>query len=187
MDKDLPDDEADKIIQIDRRFLKLRMIAAFFYEAMTVLEELEGEPGFKAQLENRLGREGQKALKRLRTVRCGRDPSIRDLIDRTRNLATFHYLRAPYKEGVSRIPISHHPFPVVIRSEDRSQRRWYTLAKHLKMEKAFSIGTRDGDSLLDDIDTITQRLDDLALVLDKSCEAYKKGRNLGTISDKLSF
>lgn len=186
MDKDLADDEADKIIQIDRRFLKLRMIASFFYEAMKVLEELESESGFKAQLENKLGREGQEALKRIRTVRCGRDPSIRDLIDRTRNLATFHYLRAPYKEGLSRIPISHHPFPVVIRYEDGNKRRWYTLAEHLKLEKAFAIGRRDGDSLLDDIDTITQRLDDLALVLDKSCEAYKKGRNLGTISYKPS-
>ena len=30
VDKYLTDDEADKIIRIDRRFLKLRMIASFF-------------------------------------------------------------------------------------------------------------------------------------------------------------
>lgn len=179
-DKDLADDEADKIIQIDRRFLKLRMIASFFYEAMKVLQELENEPDFKKQLVQKLSTKGLDALKRLRAVRCGKDPSIRDLLDRTRNQATFHYLKPPYTEGLSRIPSSHGPFPVVIRYEGRDKRRWYPLAEHLKLEKAFSIRKQDGDSLLETIDTITQRLDDLALVLDESCEAYKKHRNLGT-------
>jgi hypothetical protein len=62
------DDEADKIIRIDRRFLKLRMIASFFYEAMKILEELESEPDFKGQLVKRLSKEGLEALKRLRAV-----------------------------------------------------------------------------------------------------------------------
>jgi hypothetical protein len=180
-DRDLADDKADRIIQVDRRFLKLRMIASFFHEAMKVLEELEQEPDFEAQLERRLSTEAQESLKRLRTVRCGRDPSMRDLLNRTRNQATFHYLKSPYKEGLSRIPPSHGPFPVVIRYEGGDNRRWYTLAEHLKLEKAFSIGTQDEDSLLGTIDAITQRLDDLALVLDESCEAYKKHRKLGTI------
>jgi hypothetical protein len=98
------------------------------------------------------------------------------LHDRTRNLATFLYLKDPYKEALYRISPSHNPFHVVIRYEDGDERRRYPLAEHLKLETAFAIGTHDGDSLLDTIDTITQRLDDLAVVLDESCEAYKKHR-----------
>jgi hypothetical protein len=79
---------------------------------------------------------------------------------------------------------SHNPFPVVIRYEDGDERRWYPLAEHLKLEVAFAIGTHDVDPLLDTIDAISQRLDDLALLLDVSCEAYKKHRKLGTIPDK---
>ena len=180
-DKDLTDDEADKIIRIDRRFLKLRMIASFFYEALMVLQELEREPDFKGQLAKKLSIEGRDALKRLRAVRCGRDPSIRHLLDRTRNLATFHYLKSPYKDALSRMSPSHKPFAVVIRYEDGDARRWYPLAEHLKLETAFAIGTQDVDSFLETVETITQRLDDLALVLDESCEAYKKHRKLGTI------
>lgn len=183
-DKYLDDDKTDKIIRAGRRFLKIRMIASFFYEAMKVLEELESEPDFKAQLEKRLSKEGQEALKRLRTVRCGRDPSIRRLLDRTRNLATFHYLKDPYKKALSRLRTSHNPFPVVIRYEDGDKCRWYPLAEQLKLATAFTIGTNDGDSPLDTIDTITQRLDDLALVLDESYETYKKHRELGTIPGK---
>lgn len=183
-DKYLDDDKADKIIRAGRRFLKIRMIASFFYEAMKVLEELEIEPDFKTQLVKRLSKKGQEALKRLRTVRCGRDPSIRDLLDRTRNLATFHYLTDPYKKALSRIRPSQNPFPVVIRYEDGDKRRWYPLAEQLKLASAFTIGTNDGDSPLDTIDTITQRLDDLALVLDESYETYKKHRELGTIPGK---
>lgn len=184
VDKYLTDDEADKIIRIDRRFLKLRMIASFFYEAMKVLQDLENESDFKKQLVQKLSTKGLDALKRLRAVRCGKDPSIRHLLDRTRNLATFHYLKLPYQKALSRMSPSHKPFPVVIRYEGGDERRWYPLAEHLKLETAFSIGTQDGDSLLETIDTITQRLDDLALVLDELCEAYKKQRELGTISGK---
>ena len=186
VDKSLTDDEADNIIRIDRRFLKLRMIASFFYEAMKVLEELESEPDFKGQLVKRLSRAGLEALKRLRAVRCGEDLSIRHLLDRTRNLATFHYLKPPYKKALSHMSPSHKPFPVVIRYEDGDARRWYPLAEHLKLETAFAIGTQDMDSLLETFETITQRLDDLALVLDDSCEAYKKHRKLGTIPGKSS-
>lgn len=184
VDKYMKDDVPDTIIRIDRRFLKLRMIASFFYEAMKVLQQLEKVPGFKKQLLQKLSTEGLDALKRLRAVRCGKDPSIRHLLDRTRNLATFHYLKPPYQKALSRMSTSHKPFPVVIRYEEGDERRWYPLAEHLKLETAFSIGTQDGDSLLETFDTITQRLDDLALVLDDSCEAYKKQRKLGTIPGK---
>ena len=183
-DKYLDDDKTDKIIRAGRRFLKIRMIASFFYEAMKVLQELESEPDFKRQLVKRLSRVGLEALKRLRAVRCGKDPSIRDLLDRTRNLATFHYLKDPYKKALSRIRPSHNPFPVVIRYEDGDKRRWYPLAEQLKLETAFTIGTNDGDSSLDTIDTITQRLDDLSLVLDESWETYKKHRKFGTVPGK---
>jgi hypothetical protein len=184
VDKDLPDDRLDKIIQIQRRFLKLRMIASFFYEAMDVLHDLEREVDFKTHLRNSFSRQGLDALRRLRRVRCGRDPSIRDLLDRTRNQATFHYIRSEYQKALTRISSSHSPFSVVIRYEEGNARRWYPLAEHLKLKMAFAIGTHDGDSLLDTVDSITQRLDDLALVLDESHGAYKKHRKFRTIPGK---
>ncbi len=183
-DKCLMDEEADKIIQIDRRFVKLRVIASFFCEAMTALQELEREPDFHARLVKRLSKEGLEALKRLRTVRCGTDPSIRDLLYRTRNLATFHYLKDSYENALSRISPSHTRFPVVIRDEDGDGPCWYPLAERLKLETAFAIGTQDRDALLNTLDTITQRLDNLALVLNESYESYKEHRNLGTFPGK---
>lgn len=184
VEKYLADEEANNIIRIDRRFLKLRMIASFFYEALNVLEELEHEQIFKAKLANKLSEEGAKALKRLRAVRCGRDPAIRHLLDRTRNLATFHYLREPYQKALAGMSISHRLFSVVIRYEPGDARRWYPLAEHLKLETAFAIGTTDAGSLLDTFETITQRLDDMALVLDELCDRYKKWRGLRTLPGK---
>lgn len=180
------DDEADQLIRIDRRFLKLRMIASFFYEAMRILEEFEQENGFKKGIKKSFSQGGLNALKRLRAVRCGKDPSIRHLLDRTRNLATFHYLKAEYKKALALISNpSHKPFPVVIRYEDGDPRRWYSLAEHLKLETAFTIGTVDGDTLLKILDTIVERLDDLALVLEESCNSYQIVRKLGgSVSQK---
>src|SRR5439155_26949591 len=120
-------DAADNIIRIGRRFVKLRFIASIFYETLKVLEEFEKEPDF-GKLYSRFDEEGREALKRLRAVRCGKDPTIRELLDRTRNLVTFHYLRPEFQNALTRMKPNRGEacvFPVVIRYEGEDQRRWY--------------------------------------------------------------
>lgn len=181
-DKELTDDAADSTIRIGHRFIKLRLIASFFYEVLTALAEFEQEPEFK-KLESRLNLKGRDALKRLRVIRCGKDPTIRDLLDRTRNLATFHYLKDPFKEALaSMLPnrSSDCVFPVVIRHEGNDERRWYPLAEHLKIETAFALG-KGVTTLIERLDYVVERLDDFACVLEEAFKAFKKIRKADTL------
>jgi hypothetical protein len=180
-DKELTDEAADNTIRLGHRFLKWRLVASFFYEALQVMEQFEKESEFK-KLERRLTPKGKKTLSLLRTIRCGKDPRIRDLLDRTRNQATFHYLAEPYKKVISSMKPNCGPdcvWPVLIRYEGE-QRRWYPLSEELKIETAF--GLREGtDQLIQRLDYITARLDDFATFVDEAFKAYKILRKSGTL------
>lgn len=180
-DKELSDDAADSTICIGHRFIKLRLIASFFYEVLVALAELEKEPEFK-KLESRFNQEGRDALKRLRVIRCGEDPTIRDLLDRTRNLATFHYLTDPLKEALASMPPNRGSdcvFPAVIRHEGDDERRWYPLAEHLKIETAFALGK--DVNILERLDYVVARLDDFACLLEEAFKAFKRFRGADTL------
>jgi hypothetical protein len=181
-DKELTGDDADRTVRIGHRFIKLRLIVSLFYEVLTALAEFEQEPEFK-KLGLRLNQEGRDALKQLRMIRCGKDPTIRDLLDRTRNLATFHYLKAPFKEQLANMPPNHGSdcvFPVVIRHGGDDERRWYPLAEHLKIETAFELG-KGVQALMDRLDYIVARLDDLACFLEDAFRVFKKIRKADTL------
>ncbi len=180
-DKELTDDAADNTIRIGRRFLKWRLIASFFYEALQVMEQLEKESEFK-KLEQRLTPEGKHGLSLLRSIRCGKDSKARDLLNRTRNLATFHYLEGPYKKALSNMKPNRGPncvWPVLIRYKGE-ERRWYPLSEHLKIKTAF--GLEEGtDLLIDRLNYITARLDDFATFLDEAFKAYKTIRKSSSL------
>jgi hypothetical protein len=146
------------------------------------LAEFENEPEFK-KLESRFKKEGRDALKRLRVIRCGKDPTIRDLLDRTRNLATFHYLTDSFKEALASMPPNHGSnclWPVVIRHDGDDERRWYPLAEHLKIETAFALG-KGVKILMERLDYVVARLDDFACFLEESFKAFKKIRGADTL------
>jgi len=127
-------------------------------------------------LDKHFSTDGRTALKNLRRIRCGQDPTIRDLLDRTRNLVTFHYLRSVFEELLSRA--QSKPFPVEIRYDEPKPRRWYPLAEHLKIEECFGIDNVDLDSLQQLLNQIVERLDEFAEFLDEVFTAYKKERGL---------
>jgi hypothetical protein len=177
-DKKLTKDPADNMIRIGRRFGKLRFIVSIFYEVLLVLEEFEKEPEFKNKLKSRFDPEGNAALKRLRKLRTSPDPTIRELLHRTRNLVTFHYLRPQFTKALEELKSLRGPNwarPAMILYSRKDQRRWYPLAEELKIENAFRI--RNGVAqLVEQQDIITGLLDDLAEVLRQSFEAYIKVR-----------
>ncbi len=181
-DKELADDPAEDYIRIGQRFVKLRFIASVFYEVLLVLERLEQEPGFK-QIAGALDEQGEAALKRLRTVRCGRDPEIRNLLDRTRNRVTFHYHREEFRKSLEKMIAlrgTSCAYPAVIHYEGDDMRRWYPLAEHLQTDNAFAVSP-GRDQLLKNLEDIVGRLDGLAEVLNKTFREYIKQRKLEKI------
>lgn len=177
-DDKLSGDSVDRIISLGRRFLKLRFIASVFYEVLHVLEKFEKEPDF-GRLKHNFDDEGKTALKRLRSLRCGKDASIRDVLHRARNFVTFHYLEQHFREGLQTMK-APNGFPAVIFYESGDARRWYPVAEHVKIEKAFQIS--GGTEMLEKVlDPMVERLDDLATVLKQAFDAYLKIRSLDGI------
>jgi hypothetical protein len=170
-------EEADRTISLGRRFVKLRFIASVFYEAMLILEEFE-KVADAEKLKAKLDGEGIEALKKLRAIRCGEDSTIRDLLERTRNFATFHYLEVPFRDALLKMyGYAPRGFPAAILYEGDDQRRWYPIAEHLKIETAFNIAAGD-EELKKRLDVIVERLDDFATVLKQLFEAYINVRGL---------
>jgi len=178
-DKELADGPAEIYIRIGPRFVKLRFIGSVFHEVLLVLGKLEQEPGFK-QIAGALDEQGKAALKRLRRVRCGRDPKIRKMLDRMRNLVTFHYHREEFKKSLEKmIAIRGRScaYPAVIHYEGDDMQRWYPLAEYLQTENAFDV-SQGRNPLLKNLEDIVGLLDDLAEVLNQTFSEYIKQRKL---------
>ena len=181
-DQELSRDPGENYIRIGRRFVKFRFIASVFFEVLLVLQELEEEPAFK-QLQSSLDADGKAALKRLRAVRSGRDHQVRKLLDRTRNLVTFHYRRAEFQKSLEKMIAlrgSGWQYPAAIYYGGDDMRRWYPLAEHLKTQNAFDL-SQGRDPLLQKLEAIVGLLDDLAELLMQVFRNYIEQRRLGKI------
>lgn len=177
-----PRDEGETKISAGREFLQLRLMCSFLHEMIDVLNSLLRLPEFISLLEKGLLEDkGIQALERLKSMK--KRPLVKNLFDRTRDKATFHYDKDKFQETLSRVIERYDAAKIVLvehTAELSEISYYYPLPDHLRLRIGFGLDREDNPKpqLDEAMKAVEDLLGDFAVFLDHFHKAYIKDRRL---------